>query len=158
MPYVSGHCDHGPSSWVPRGEESSNLARNYTIVARNRMRDTTTVSKAYMSYAPRPAVGGNRRAEIKTCFERYADEWKSQTGHESVMSRRVLHPSYQRIIGLGQDALPFILHRLSSQPDHWFWALQSISGENPVSPEDAGRFDAMRDAWITWGRNRGLVR
>lgn len=158
MPYVSGHCDHGLSSWFPRREETSNLARNYTIALRSHIRDTTTSSNAYMSYATRPAARTSRRAEIKKRFERYADDWKFQTAHESVMSRRVFHPSYLRIIGLGQEALPLILHRLSSQPDHWFWALQSISGEDPVRPEDAGRFDAMRDAWIAWGRNRGLVR
>ena len=157
MPYVSDHCDHGLDSWFPRAEETSNLARNYTVVLRNRMYDTAA-SNAYMSYATRLEAREDRRSEIKKRFDRYADDWKIQTAHLSLLSRRVLHPSYKRIIGLGKEALPLILRQLSSRPDHWFWALQSISGEDPVKPEDVGNFDAMRDAWITWGRDRGLVR
>lgn len=155
--YVSDHCDHGVSDWQPRTHEVSNFARNYTIMLQNRMRETTA-SNAYMNYTTRLAARANRRAELKRLFDRYADDWKTQTAHVSVLSRRVLHSSYQRIIGLGQEALPLILHQLSSQPDHWFWALQSISGEDPVRPEDIGKFDAMRNAWIIWGRDRGLVR
>lgn len=157
MPYVFDRCDHGLSNWFPRTEETSNLARNYSVVLRNRMHDTAA-GNAYMSYADRLAARANRRSELEKRFDRYADDWKIQTAHLSILSRRVLHPSYQRIIGLGQEALPLILRRLSSQPDHWFWALQSISRADPVKPEDVGKFAAMRDAWITWGRDRGLVR
>ena len=97
------------------------------------------------------------RKELRRRFEEYADDWKTRTAHLSVLSQRVMHPSYQRIIGLGQDALPLLLERLSTHPDHWFWALRSIAGEDPVNREDVGKFAAMRDAWIRWGRSRGLI-
>ena len=55
---------------------------------------------------------------------------------------------------MGPTALPLILERLDSKGGHWFWALQHISGEDPISPEDAGNYEKMREAWLQWGRER----
>lgn len=95
--------------------------------------------------------------DVETRFNDLADKWTSETAHHSMMSKVVLHRSYQEIIGLGRDALPLILKRLAVEPNHWFWALRAISGEDPVPAADIGRFDAMRHAWLQWGRNRGLM-
>lgn len=97
------------------------------------------------------------RQDVETRFNDLAEKWASETAHHSMMSKIVLHRSYQEIIGLGRDALPLILKRLAVEPNHWFWALRAISGEDPVPAADIGRFDAMRHAWLQWGRNRGLV-
>ena len=90
-------------------------------------------------------------------FNDLAEKWASETAHHSLMSSIVLHKGYQEIIGLGRDALPLILRRLSTEPNHWFWALRAISGEDPVPADDVGNFDAMRKAWLQWARDRGLV-
>ena len=156
MPYVAEHCNHSRGRWFPVVEETSNLAHDYTVALRCRMRDTVAIG-TYARHEDRP-TRTDHRAQLRQRFKRYADEWTAQTAHLSVLSQRVMHPSYQRIIGLGADALPLIIERLSTQPDHWFWALSSISGEDPVRPEDVGRFGVMRDTWIDWGRDRGLVR
>ena len=65
--------------------------------------------------------------------------------------------SYQRIIGMGRPALPLILKELQRETDHWFWALEAISGENPVDPAQAGQIENMKQAWIEWGRHRGMI-
>ena len=95
--------------------------------------------------------------DMERRFNDLAEQWKSETAHQSLMSNIVLHRSYQEIIGLGHDVLPLILKNLSVEPNHWFWALRAISGEDPVPAGDVGRFDAMRNAWLEWGRNRGLM-
>ena len=95
--------------------------------------------------------------DVETRFNDLAEQWTSETAHQSMMSKIVLHRSYQEIIGLGRDVLPLILKRLSVEPNHWFWALRAISGEDPVPTADVGRFDAMRRAWLQWGRRRGLM-
>jgi hypothetical protein len=41
------------------------------------------------------------------------------------------------------------------QAGYWFWALQSITGENPVKPEQRGRLTQMAEAWIQWGKEYG---
>ncbi|HEX3151244.1 MAG TPA: hypothetical protein VHR66_24415 [Gemmataceae bacterium] len=65
--------------------------------------------------------------------------------------------SYQQIIGIGPPALPFILEELQREPNHWFWALKAITNEDPVPAEALGITRKMADAWIDWGRARGLV-
>ena len=94
---------------------------------------------------------------VETRFNDLAEEWASETAHHSMMSSIVLHKCYQEIIGMGRDVLPLILNRLAAEPNHWFWALRAISGEDPVPATDVGRFAAMRDAWLQWGRHRGLI-
>ena len=157
MPYVVEHCDHTRDRWFPPAEEAPNLVRDYAIALRGRRLDTIA-GGSYLRYQARIGARAAPRAELRRLFDSYAEEWTAQTAHLSVLSQRIMHPSYQRIIGLGAEALPLIIERLTTQPDHWFWALSSISGEDPVRPEDAGRFGAMRDTWINWGRGRGLVR
>ena len=103
----------------------------------------------------RPAMG-QVLAESRECaFSALADEWRRETAPLSSVTDVVLHPAYQRIIGMGRRALPFILAELARQPDHWFWALRAITGENPVTDDDAGNLLQMRDAWLRLGRQRG---
>ena len=153
--YVSDCCDHGLGGWHPSADAVSSLAGNYSDILRNRQCDVDV--KIFVRYTTPVAAGSGHQTELRRRFEEYADEWRAQTAHLSVLSQRIMHPSYQSIIGLGRDALPLLLERLSTHPDHWFWALRYIAGEDPVSQEDVGKFAAMRDAWIRWGRNRGLI-
>jgi hypothetical protein len=94
---------------------------------------------------------------LQRTFSALADEWRRETAPLSSVTSLVLHPAYQRIIGMGRAALPLILAELSRQPDHWFWALRAITGENPVTEEDAGDLRRMRDAWLRLAGQRGWV-
>jgi hypothetical protein len=67
-----------------------------------------------------------------------------------------MHPAYQQIIGMGVDALPLILRELEREPDHWFWALEAITGENPVPPTDRGRLNEMARAWLRWASEHSI--
>ena len=73
----------------------------------------------------------------------------------SVVSKMVIHPAYQRIVGMGQPVIPLIFRELEREPDHWFWALQSITGENPVSVDRRGDIVQMAAAWLEWGKAHG---
>jgi hypothetical protein len=64
---------------------------------------------------------------------------------------------YQRIIGMGPQVVPLILEELRREPDQWFWALESITEQNPVPPEATGTVRLMAAAWIAWGEQRGLL-
>jgi hypothetical protein len=66
-----------------------------------------------------------------------------------------LCPSYQRIIGLGPAVLPLLLRELEREPDHWFWALKAIAGEDPVPGASRGKVREMARAWVEWGRQQG---
>ncbi len=91
-------------------------------------------------------------------FNKLAKTWKSETELVSKVTKRILHPAYQKIIGMGEPALPLILKDLAENgPDDWFWALTAISDENPITKEIAGDMAAMTEAWLKWGRNAGFL-
>jgi hypothetical protein len=94
-------------------------------------------------------------AEIEVTFLELAEQWRRETGMMSLITKMSMHPAYQRIIGMGQAVVPLILRELEQEPDHWFWALQAITGANPVQSEQRGRLKQMAEAWIQWGRENG---
>lgn len=94
---------------------------------------------------------------IERRFGALADEWKRETEFLSAANQMFLVPSYQRIIGLGPAVIPLILRELRKEPNHWFWALAALTGDNPVRPEDLGNVRVMRRAWTEWGRERGYL-
>ena len=46
---------------------------------------------------------------------------------------------------------------MQRQPDDWFYALRAITGDNPVTNQIAGDVKKMTEAWVAWGRKRGLT-
>jgi hypothetical protein len=107
-------------------------------------------------HEPEPNGTVETPASLEQEFERLADEWHRETDQLSDPGAIFLHPAYQRIIGLGPQALPFIFRESERRPGLWHWALQAITGQNPV-PEDAGTMKQVRAAWREYGRQRGFL-
>lgn len=84
-------------------------------------------------------------------FHQLKESWQKETKYRSFSRQIALHPAYQRIIGMGREALPLILKELEVSPYHWFWALRSISGEDPVSKDSQGDMKAMTESWLDLG-------
>ena len=83
--------------------------------------------------------------------------WRAERGATSSITEMAMCSAYQSIIGMGEKAIPLILAELESEgeePDLWFWALQVLTGVNPVRPEDQGDFLGMARAWLTWAKNQ----
>jgi hypothetical protein len=85
-------------------------------------------------------------------FDRLAARWHEETDHLSSLTDIVLNFNYQRIIGMGPAALPFIFDEFRTNGGHWFWALRAITGEDPVPPQDRGNMSSMKNAWLEWWR------
>ena len=95
--------------------------------------------------------------DVKTRFQRLAQEWKRDSRYLSNTAQMAMLKPYQRIIGLGLPVVPLILEELQREPDQWFWALEAITEENPVPSEAAGKVRQMAQAWINWGREHGFL-
>src|SRR5262245_11382712 len=93
---------------------------------------------------------------LKERFERLAAKWKTESRYLSNSVQIAMLDSYQRIIGIGEPAVPLILDELAREPRQWFWALQAITEEDPVPAESRGKVREMAKAWIDWGKARGL--
>jgi hypothetical protein len=88
-------------------------------------------------------------------FDELAEDWKQATAFVSSPEETAMHPSYQRIIGMGTTVLPRILEALEQEPDQWFWALRAIVGRDVA--EDATTIAGAASAWVEWGRSLGLI-
>jgi hypothetical protein len=92
---------------------------------------------------------------VEAEFQRRAALWRAETSHLSSTTAMCNHPAYQEIIQMGPAVVPALLRDLEREPDHWFWALQAITGASPVDPVDRGNIDRMAQAWLRWGRANG---
>ena len=82
-------------------------------------------------------------------------QWREETCFTSSLADMVMHPAYQQLIGLGKPAIPLILEELREGPDHLFWALYAITGEDPVPADARGDIQRMTEAWLEWGSRNG---
>jgi hypothetical protein len=109
------------------------------------------------------ATGGTSQAtpradpEVEQTFRTLADEWLGETSHLSNPVDKFMHPALVQIIGLGKDAVPFILKEVKKMSGHWFYALEHINRTNPVPPEDQWNVEKTAAAWLEWGRKERLI-
>jgi len=86
-------------------------------------------------------------------FRNLASQWRVERGATSSITAAAMCDAYQKIIGMGPDAIPLIIAQMQSEgddPDQWFWALQVLTGVDPVAEEDRGDYVKMAAAWIAW--------
>jgi hypothetical protein len=94
------------------------------------------------------------------------EEWRNQRGAMSSITAMSMLRPYQKIIGMGPDAIPLILAELRAEgddPDQWFWALSIIAEANNLTPPEIapahqGDYLAMALTWLGWGRSQGYAR
>ena len=94
---------------------------------------------------------------LTTKFHSLAERWRRETGFQSSVTKKVRHRAYQEIIAMGDAAVPLILRELEERPEHWFAALEAITGMSPVPSEDARNMRRAADAWLRWGQERGRL-
>ncbi len=112
------------------------------------------VYKEIRDYFGGPAT--RQQETVQEALERLANEWRAETAFMSSVTDMAMHPAYQRIIGMGQPVVPYLLRELAMKPDHWFWALKAITDVDPVPACDRGNIQRMADAWVRWGKQQGF--
>ena len=86
-------------------------------------------------------------------FDAAVEHWKQDVRYTSSLTKIVLHPAYQAIIGMGKAAVPMILAELQRNGGHWLWALHAITREDPAREGDG--YEAAAHAWLRWGKEHG---
>jgi hypothetical protein len=114
---------------------------------------TTAAGVSATLFAAYSAVVVHQEAEGE--FRYLAEIWKSETGMLSRVDKRCMHPAYQKIIAMGESAIPFILQDLRDTQDSWFWALTIIAGEDAIPDDTPDDTDSLTEAWLSWGRANG---
>ncbi|MDH4202999.1 MAG: hypothetical protein OEV87_08900 [Phycisphaerae bacterium] len=88
-------------------------------------------------------------------YNELSEKWKDEICHFSTNVDMFFHPKYQQIIGMGPKIIPLLLNELKNPSVHWFWALNSITGEDPVPQEKKGDISEMAKSWLKWGEKKG---
>ncbi len=96
--------------------------------------------------------------ENEVLFSSLADDWRKESELLSSTQDIINCPSYQKIIGMGRVAVPFIIRELQKGKGyglgHWSHALEVLTGENPVRHAQKGNIRAIADAWLEWAENK----
>ena len=89
--------------------------------------------------------------ELEKEFKELSELWYGDTKKMSFIRQKAIHPAYQKIIGMGWNALPLILRELKTRGGDWLWAIEAIvRNENPA--EGMTNFKEAVAAWLAWGR------
>lgn len=81
------------------------------------------------------------------------EKWMNETAHMSSIKDRCQNSTYQKIIEMDLKVVPFLIKDMEKNNTHWFWALHSITGANPVKKENQGRVEDMVKDWKNWWEN-----
>jgi hypothetical protein len=92
-------------------------------------------------------------------FNLLADQWEDETRNISSPKAIMRHPAVQKIVEMGDGAVPMILRRMADRPWFWFGVLMQITKEptDPIDPSMRGDMQKMTEAWLKWGRDRGVI-
>ena len=88
-------------------------------------------------------------------FSALVGAWKGETMHLSSLSQVFDTEHYQKILGMGERAVPLIIRQLYLEgrtPYHWWGALRQLTKANPVPRWREGNVGAMSEYWIKWAR------
>jgi hypothetical protein len=88
-------------------------------------------------------------------FEKLVFAWKALINVSSMIEDQVLTAPYQQLIGMGPAILPLIFTRLENHDEYWFWALVSITGEDPAAETES--FEEAKQAWLAWAHVHGYL-
>jgi hypothetical protein len=94
---------------------------------------------------------------VEDRFQKLADDWSRETIHISSVSDLVRDTRYREIVALGWDVVPYLLADLRENGRFWFPALAEITGIRPYDRGDSSNPRRMTEAWLRWGKWKGLI-
>ena len=142
-----------PHIQTSSGDVPVRLGRETTAVGE----ESAAVSRAFEIFLNEYFIPVSRESIPFIRFHRLKEKWEAETAFLSSVSDIVMNPAYQQIIGMGPAAIPLILREMSIKQGQWFWALKSITNEDPIKPEHRGIVAEMSRAWLQWGKERSYI-
>jgi hypothetical protein len=102
--------------------------------------------------------------DLEGRLRQQAEQWDRETAHLSSPLQRMMHPSYQAIMGMSAESaedkrnvIRFLLRDMNQNRRDWLLALSYLTDENPINPKDSGKTDKMIMSWMKWGEEKGLL-
>lgn len=145
------------SPWEREPDEWPELVTDRLALAESDEADWKTIEYVAIAYQAGVVYAQlNFDFDIEEKFKQLSDRWRGETKYLSSLSKITMHPAYQKIIGMGERAVPLILREMQQRGGHWLWALHAITDEDPAPPN--ATFGEAVQAWLDWGRQRQYIR
>lgn len=96
-----------------------------------------------------------RNEDLQVEFDRLAQEATDASHFDSTLRLLLEHPSYLRILEMGPAAVPMVLRRMEEERGHWFHAMMTLTGANPIPFAARGRVPEMNRVWLEWAKDNG---
>ncbi len=93
-----------------------------------------------------------KQRAITDRIEVLLNQVRQDTAMHSSMRHTLKHPAYLELVGMGERIIPFLFHVATHHGADWtlLCLFAQLSGENPVPPEDAGKFYRIFMHWLKW--------
>ena len=115
-------------------------------------------SNAMNNYVGRSIIFSNKLEVQKFReFLELRDRWKEETLFVSSGTIMISNSAYKSIIHMGSLTIPWIFREMKKNDDHWFFALEKITGNNPIKPEHIGIIEKMKEDWFDWASKNDYV-
>jgi len=88
-------------------------------------------------------------------FAGFKNQWAQDTYNTYP---EVEHPAFRGIVTMGEIAVPLILEELKEKPSWLYFALEEITGENPVEETGEDSLEDISSRWLWWGEQRGYIK
>ena len=101
-------------------------------------------------------IAGNSEEFV---FAYLRDAWRKERGPSSWVEEMTACPSYIQIMHMGPRVVPCIIEQLRREgdnPDHWYVALEALTGVDPVPESAYGDATKIAQAWLEWANEEGL--
>ena len=99
-------------------------------------------------------------SKFSDMFKKLFQEWNEDTAFHSSYNIIQKHANHQKIVDLGNIAIPFLLEEISKSPNmRCDMALKSITGVKLNVPEEhVGKTREIARLWIEWGKELGHIK
>jgi len=87
----------------------------------------------------------------ETRFQALLRKWNDETKFISDPYKACANSAFREIVDMKWAAVPLIMDELAHSPNIFLLsALEEITGEDPISPEDYGDVEKMVASWLNW--------
>lgn len=143
------------SKRVPYGDVSIQTKTTISVGERVRLETEIDLRQLPSLFFQKDTPQNCEAEKAKQEFNALVKTWFEETAHLSLVRQQIIHPSFLRIIGMGEDALPFVFREFEKIPMlAWLVALEAIVGEDMASDAKTHK-DAVK-IWLDWGKENAF--
>ena len=91
-------------------------------------------------------------------FQKLKNKFEDETGGHSVWNAKFRNKHFQKMLLFPNIIELFINDFLYGGAAHWHYKLVELTGENPCDALHWGKMQEIRQDWLAWGYEKGIIK